>query len=421
MKKRTYKLLSKTTLIYLVFTLTAFLISALFLTHEADEYIYIELERRFEFTERKVKRTLEKNQKIKRKDTEIWHLKNKPANLSVVSYSDTLIRNPDSDNLEIFRKKTFILAHDSSYSKISIVKSISDFYRLRDDIFEALIPAFLILAFSIVLFNYLMSGLFFKPFNRILNHMRGFKVGQMNIDHVDTSTTEFIKMQNLFSDMVERIDEDYSNLKQYTENMAHEIQTPLTVIRNKLENLLTDEKWMLEKGEEIKIIYDETNYLSKLGQSLNLITRIENREFTDAREIKTKAVIEKHLAAIQESFELNKLKVKTNLSAEHKLYLDPVLLDIILKNLIRNAIQYASNVSPIVIESTPATLTISNHGNELPFAKEKLFDRFQRNNNSNKSLGLGLAIVKKICDLNNLVIKYRYSDQQHIFDILEAK
>lgn len=421
MKKRTYKLLSKTTLIYLVFTLTAFLVSALFLTHEADEYINIELERRFNYTEKRIKRTLDKNQEIKRKDTEIWQLKNESFYPSENSYSDTLIRNPDSDNMEIFRKKTFILAHDSSHFKISIVKSISDFYRLRDDIFEAFIPAFLILAFSIVLFNYLMSGLFFKPFNRILAHMRGFKVGQKNIDHVNTSTTEFIRMQNLFTDMVERIDEDYSNLKQYTENMAHEIQTPLTVIRNKLENFLTDEKWMKEKGEEIKIIYDETNYLSKLGQSLNLITRIENREFTDAMEIKTKAVVEKHLAAIQESIELKNLKVNTNLSTDHYFYLDPVLLDIIFKNLIRNAIQYASNASPIVIESSPDKFTIRNHGNELPFAEEKLFDRFQRNNNSKKSLGLGLAIVKKICDLNSMTLNYRYSDQQHVFDILQVK
>ena len=77
MKKRTYKLLSKTTLIYLVFTLTAFLVSAIFLTNEADEYINVELERRFNYSERRVKNALEKNQEIKRKDTEIWQLDKK--------------------------------------------------------------------------------------------------------------------------------------------------------------------------------------------------------------------------------------------------------------------------------------------------------------------------------------------------------
>ena len=178
---------------------------------------------------------------------------------------------------------------------------------------------------------------------------------------------------------------------------------------------------MREKGEEIKIIYDEANYLSKLGQSLNLITRIENREFTNARKINTKPAVEKHLAAIQESIKLKKLKTETDLSPQHSLYLDPVLLDIIIKNLIRNAIQYASDDGPICIESTSDTFTIRNYGNALPFAEEKLFERFQRNNNSKKSLGLGLAIVRKICDLNNLDIQYRYTDKQHIFDILQTK
>jgi len=175
---------------------------------------------------------------------------------------------------------------------------------------------------------------------------------------------------------------------------------------------------MKEKGTEIKIIYDEVNYLSKLGQSLNLITRIENREFTDAKKIKTKAVIEKHLEAIRESIQLKNLQVKTNLAQDHELFLDPVLLDIIFKNLIRNAIQYADNAQPIMFESSSDRLVISNYGEPLPFAEEKLFERFQRNNNSKKSLGLGMAIVKKICDLNNLAIEYSYKDKQHIFSII---
>lgn len=413
-----YKLLSKTTLIYLVFTLTAFLVSALFLTNEADEYINKELERRFDYTERKIKRSLNKNDKIKQqRDAEVSLLSKKLLGPTFVNYSDTLIKDSDTEDLEPFRKKTYILAHNNNFYQISIVKSISDFYRLRDDIFEALIPAFFILALTIVLFNYLMSGFFFKPFNKILQQMRAYKVGQKNIDHVNTSTTEFIRMQGLFSDMVQRIDKDYSNLRQYTENMAHEIQTPLTVIRNKLENLMSDENLMRDKGGEIKIIFDEANYLSKLGQSLNLITRIENHEFINAKKITTKQVVEKHLAAIQDYIKMKKIEVETQLSNEHKLFLDPVLLDIILKNLIRNAIHYADTSGPIIINSQPSKLVITNFGEPLTIPQEKLFVRFQRNNNSKKSLGLGLAIVKKICELNNLLITYDYHNNRHIFTI----
>lgn len=413
-----YKLLSKTTLIYLLFTLTAFVISAIFLTNEADEYIDKELERRFSHSQRKIRWALQnKDLERAKRFAEIQLLNILPANTSHIYYNDTLIANTESAEKEIFRKKTYFLEHDNSWYKVSILKSIGDFYRLRDDIFEALIPAFFILAFSIVLFNYFLSGYFFKPFNKILNHMRAYKVGQKEIDPVKTSTSEFIRMQELFSKMVKRIDEDYNNLKEYTENMAHEIQTPLTVIRNKAENLLADEKLMRTHGPDVKIIFDETYYLSRLGQSLNLFTKIENREFSDVREIYTEPVINKHLNAVSDSIQLKNLKVETHLSAGHSLFLDPVLLDILLKNMLRNAIQYASNEGPLNITSTNDSLTFGNYGEPLPFPESKLFIRFQHNNNSKKSLGLGLAIIKKICDLNNLVISYTYRDNQHNFVI----
>jgi two-component system OmpR family sensor kinase len=224
-------------------------------------------------------------------------------------------------------------------------------------------------------------------------------------------------MQNLFSKMIQRIDEDYTNLKQYTENMAHEFQTPLTVIRNKLENLLGEKTVMQKGGKDIKIIYDETNYLSNLGQTLNLLTKIENREFSDNRELFTNLIIENHLEAISETIQAKKLKIDTHLSPEHVLHLDPVLLDIILKNLIRNAIQYAHKSGPLIIYTEPGKFSISNFGDPLPFPEEKLFTRFQHSNDSQKSLGLGLAIIKKICDLNNLSIGYVYKDKMHVFSI----
>lgn len=415
---QSYKLLSKTTLIYLLFTLTTFLVSAFFLTNEADEYINKELEGRFNHTEQKIRRALQQKETERAKRyAEITIINGKPSDSSLVTYSDTLITDSDIAEKDFFRKKTFYVEQEGSFFKVSIIKSIGDFYRLRDDIFEALLPAFFLLAVIIVVFNYFLSGYFFKPFNMILNHMRAFKVGQKNPEHVETSTTEFIRMQNLFSRMVKRIDEDYNNLKEYTENMAHEIQTPLSIIRNKAENLLADEELMNRHGHDIKIIFDETNYLSRLGQALNLFTKIENREFSNPQDIKTEEVIRKHLAAINDTIRMKNIKVETDLSAGHSLFLDPSLLDILIKNMLRNAIKYAGTEGPIIITTKNDSLTFSNFGEPLSFPEEKLFIRFQHNNNSMKSLGLGLAIVKKICDLNNLKISYKYSESQHFFTI----
>jgi signal transduction histidine kinase len=290
--------------------------------------------------------------------------------------------------------------------------------RLRNDIFGALIPAFIALALGIVGFNYLMSGYFFRAFNKILDTMRTYKIGDKNeLPNIETNTTEFVRMQNLFRSMIHRIENDYRHLKEYTENMAHEIQTPLTVIRNKIEHLIGDDSVMESHADSIKTIYSETNHLSKLGNTLNLLTKIENNEFRDVQEIQTKPLLEKHISSISELAGLKDLNIETDLNPDHTINLDPFLMDIVIKNLLRNAVSYGSNGGPIQVRTTEKSLQISNHGEPLDISEEKLFERFVSKSNNNDSLGLGLALVKKICDSNNLNISYHYAHGQHFFTI----
>jgi signal transduction histidine kinase len=421
MKKfQSIRLLSKTTLYYLGFTFLAFFLSAVILTKEAEQFINDELEQRFNHTERRIRRQLKTGQYPERIPasavlSQVTY--NSDLNETPV-YSDTLIFNSDTEEMQLFRKKTIFLNEANVYYKLSITKSLEDFYRLKNDIFGALIPVFVILAIAIILFNSLLSGSVFKPFNRILSQMRTYQVGaEDRIKIVRTTTTEFRKMQHLFHEMVDRIEKDYRNLKEYTENMAHEIQTPLTIIRNKTENLIADEALMEKHASTVKMIYDETNHISKLGNTLNLLTKIENQEFHDAERILTGPVIEKHLESISEVANLKSLKLEKDLSERHFLVIDPFLFDILIKNLLRNALRYGSEEGPIRIKTTARSMSISNYGAQLENGSERLFERFFRENGSQSSQGLGLSLVKKICELNNLIISYTYEDNQHIFTI----
>lgn len=421
MKKRhTFKLLSKTTFIYLIFTFIAFFSSAFFLTREADEFIYNYLERRFKRVEERIQKHIEagKSPEEASSSARVFSLAEIPPADAYPAYSDTLIYSAEADEMLYYRQKSIILTVNGGTYKAVITKPVDDFLKLRDDIFGALIPAFILLAGGIVLFNYLLSGYFFRPFNKILGMMKTYTVGQKtNIEKIETSTVEFKKMQDLFHQMIERIEYDYRHLKEYTENMSHEIQTPLTIIRNKTENLIADESVMQRHSETVKVIYDETNHLTKLGNTLNLLTRIENGEFSNAVEIATRPIIEKHVAAVSELAALKSLTIETTLADDHHLLIDPFLLDIVLKNLLRNAISYGAPEGPIRIQTTPESLSIRNYGPALDIPKDKLFERFYRNHQQQTSLGLGLSLVKKICELNGLWIEYHDRDGQHIFTI----
>jgi len=421
---RSIKLLTKTTLFYLVFTFLAFFLSAVFLTREAEEFINDELAHRFNYVEKKVRRQISAgNPEEKLPSSAVLSgVAAKPDLARNPLYSDTLIYNADTEEMQLYRKKTIFFEQEGNYYKLEITKSLEDFYRLKNAIFGALIPAFIILAIAIILFNSLLSGSLYKPFNKILTQMRTYKVGSGTaIKKVGTAITEFRKMQQLFLEMVDRIENDYRNLKEYTENMAHEIQTPLTVIRNKTENLIADETVMNTQASTVKIIYDETNHLSKLGNTLNLLTKIENHEFSKAENISTLSVIEKHLESISEVARLKSLKIEKDLSDKHRLYIDPFLLDIVLKNLLRNALRYGTQDGPIWIKTTGDSLLVSNYGHPLDENPEKIFERFFRKNGSQSAQGLGLSLVKKICDLNHLTVSYNYENQQHFFIIADKQ
>lgn len=421
---KSQKLLSKTTVIYLIFTFLAFYGSALFLTGQAEDFISGELEHRFRRMERHIVKRLLRGDSLKKLpfSARVQPVKNITDSKMTVQYSDTMIYNDEAEALQRYRRKTTYVEVDNKTYKLTMVKNFGDFYQLKNEIFGALIPAFILLALVIVLFNYFLSGFLFKPFNRILRQIASYEVAKgPSIKTVKTSTREFQRMQHLFRSMIDRIEHDYRHLKEYTENMAHEIQTPLTIIRNKAENLLADERVMQRRAGDVKAIYDETNHLSRLGNTLNLLTKIENSEFSDTQKIKTKAVIEKHLEAIRESAELKSLVIKADLSDDHILDIDPFLLDIMLKNLLRNAIRYGSAEGPVTIETTDKKLCIRNYGAPLDAAEANIFKRFYRHNGSRSSLGLGLALVSKICEINQLKIDYSYQSGQHCFCISAKK
>jgi len=422
-KFRSFRLLTKTSFFYLLFILVTFFISGRYLINKADEYINEETERFFRFREQHIIRFLEKEKDPSRlKYIDIALLDSTGIYPNYPRYTDTLIYIEELDEQQIHRKKSVIIEANEKAYLIQLLININDFTKLKSDVAGRIVPAFIILALVIVLFTTFLSGFLFQPFYRILSHINRYKVGKrMNIPKVKTSSKEFQKLQFLFRNMVNRIEDDYRNLKEYTENMAHEIQTPLTIIRNKTERLIADEELMKKNVDTVKIIYEETNHLSKLGNALNLLTKIENGEYNNTEVINTKDLILKHVDAIDELLQLKLMTIETDLTDDHQIILDPFLFDILLKNLIRNAIRYGSNHGPIKITTNQNQLIVSNYGDTLSVSPEKIFERFYSSNSTKQSLGLGLSLAKRICDLNQLNIDYDYKDGQHLFFISDKK
>ncbi len=298
-----------------------------------------------------------------------------------------------------------------------MLNDADELYRFRDDVFHIVLPVLFVLVVALFLANYLLSGYLLEPFRKILKQMANYKIGRaVPVEPIRTSTYEFEKLKQLYETMRCRIESDYFQLKEYTENMSHELQTPLNIIQNKTESLLARSDLEKEHVRALKTIYEETVQLSRLGKALNLLTRIENQEFQNIRNLATRPVIEDHIDRVKEMADLKSIRFENKLDESHYIRIDPDLLDIMLRNLIKNAVRNAPGDTAIEVSTTGSTMEFINEGEPPDFPEEKIFDRFRRGSGQH-TLGLGLAIVKRICDISGLEIRYRYMDGKHRFMI----
>ena len=217
--------------------------------------------------------------------------------------------------------------------------------------------------------------------------------------------------------MISKLHDDYVNLKEFTGNISHEIQTPLTIIRLKCELLLQSMPLKNSQAELIRDIQKTNSRLSKLNKTLVLLTKIDNEQFTQKERISIDEVIKSHLEDFTSLTKVRNIDLKYLMTADIPLIADPMLIDVLVVNLIKNAVLHNIENGEIIIEVNGKELTISNTGEETDLSNKNILNRYTKLNSKSDSLGLGLSLVKKICDLYDFTISYRYLNKLHVFII----
>ncbi|WP_025146720.1 sensor histidine kinase [Pedobacter jeongneungensis] len=267
----------------------------------------------------------------------------------------------------------------------------------------------------LLLINRFVLNRLWKPFYVVLNRMKAFEVTRMdNIKEEPTRIDEFNELNISVNAMAEKVKQDYKELKSFTDNASHEMMTPLAIINSKLDSLLQTESFTEQQGALLEDIYQATGRLSRLHQSLLLLAKIENNLISDTQEVDLKELIEAKIRQFHELFERDGLNVEVKLS-ERKVTMSRYLADILLNNLVSNAVRHNISGGKIMIELTAEKLAVSNTGKNLNI-QNRMFDRFSKSTES-EGMGLGLAISKQICNLYGFGIEYSHIENIHVFSI----
>ncbi len=257
-----------------------------------------------------------------------------------------------------------------------------------------------------------------RPLYKLLDWLDKYKVGEKNtpLDN-ETDITEFKKLNEAAVKNMKRAEEVFEEQKQFIGNASHEIQTPLAVCRNRLENLMDDETLTEEQLNELSKTYHTLEYITKLNKSLLLLSKIDNRQFTDLQIIDINSIIKKNIQDYEEVYSYMNIDTQIIESGIFMIEINEMLANILVNNLIKNAYTHNIENGRICIEISSAKLLFSNTGQEKSLDPKLVFERFYQGSKKEGSTGLGLALVKSICDLEQLHIRYFLENNLHNFEV----
>jgi two-component system heavy metal sensor histidine kinase CusS len=209
-----------------------------------------------------------------------------------------------------------------------------------------------------------------------------------------------------FDEMLERLDESFTRLSQFSADLAHELRTPIANILGEAQVALTRHRTPAEYRETIESTIGECERLSAIVDNLLFVARVDAarepivRKWFDAR-----ATVEK-IAAFYEPI-AEERHVAIRCSGEGQIYADATLLERAVGNLVDNALRFTRENGSIQIalaeRATDFEIAVSDNGCGIPPEHlPRVFDRFYRADSSRSSdgAGLGLALVKSILDLH---------------------
>jgi signal transduction histidine kinase len=148
-----------------------------------------------------------------------------------------------------------------------------------------------------------------------------------------------------------------------------------------------------------------------------LLTKLENNEYAVSEHIRFCKIAKDVLAAYEDRIEMKHLSVKTDIDKNILLKIHPVLADMLMNNLLGNAIRHNIQDGKIEVVLTQRKLVVKNTGLPPEMPTDELFQRFKKSNQCSESVGLGLSIVKQICDVSGFLISYNYRNSLHILQV----
>ncbi|KKO91207.1 MULTISPECIES: sensor histidine kinase [Sphingobacterium] len=337
-------------------------------------------------------------------------------------YKDTMLYMQDDDDpepeLEPVRMLTTAFEHQGHYYELSIINSMIEESDLIKNLFYSVVILFILLVISIVSINKVVIQRLWGPLYTFLDQLTRFRLGKTKEKPaMDTQIQEFKDLELAVSTLIRHNEESYEQQKQFIGNASHELQTPLAIMINKLEIMAETEGLNQEQAETVAAVLATAERLVRLNKSLLLLSKIENKQFLHNADLPFNALVLNIVAELEAIAAFKKVSINVVQEDQLNVQMDSALANIVVSNLLRNALFHNKLGGEVNIRITNKGLTVSNTSTHAALDANLVFSRFYKSDAASKGTGLGLAIVQAICHLYGFVIVYQYENNQHSFQV----
>lgn len=266
---------------------------------------------------------------------------------------------------------------------------------------QEILLAFLFVDIVGILLTYFVAGRALQPLTKLSAKMTQMDENNWNCAMTEPDTHDEIgQVSESFRHLMERLQDSFQAQKHFAANAAHELKTPLAVMKSAIQVLHLEEKPSAEEYEEtLQLCLDTTEQLSQMVEELLVISnpKEEAKEEISLKKM-TEEIFQKYAAQIQE-----KDLVVWQQIQQDTWYTHPVLMRFLLENLLSNAVKYNQQGGSIrltaEIKENQLHLEVADTGIGIsPEHLPHIFTCFYRADPSrNKEIagnGLGLSIVK---------------------------
>lgn len=310
---------------------------------------------------------------------------------------------------------------DGQYYELKLMISILE----RDDMVEAMLwylgALFLLFLICTSIGIQLVLKGVFRPLHRLLDWLHCIQPGK-EVPPLDNPTKirEFRQLSDAALDMGNRSYKAYEEQKQFIENASHELQTPLAIVRGKVELLAESEGMTEQQMEQLDEIYATLGRAVKLNKSLLLLSCIENGQYTEMEDVSVDEILDELLPDLMDIYEHKQVRlIRKREEQPFIIRCNHSLAQILVSNLVKNSLLHNREGGELQVLTTPTSLVIKNTG-DVPLDGEKLFRRFYHGMDGKKdSTGLGLAIARSIALSSSLKLTYEWQDGMHTFRLVK--